>query len=293
MEIPWRPSKSTTATRPSNPNPAFVPFPADLQPVRLVRRRNRFTVDVLASDAVPDAMSGATGNARGHACGDARGGAGDGGASEIALHLPNSGRMTELLQPGALGLAHIHPQHGRKTAGTLLLVQYNGRWVSVDARMPNRLFARCLETGVLPSFRGYTEWKAEVAWGKSRVDFLLDVAGVATPGNPGPGKRRFLVETKSCNLVERDLALFPDAPTTRGARHLWELTEAVAKGYRAAVVWFVQRDDARAFAPHVKADPDFAHALKEARAAGVEAYAYRCLVEPKGITVIDEIPVVM
>lgn len=315
METTSRLSQSTTATRSSHQIEAFVPFPPNLQPVRLIRRRNRFTVDVCRGDE----------------------------GVEVSLHLPNSGRMTELLQPGTLGLAQVDREgeagravakdgeswkdreadkdgetgkagkdwevgkagkaekaekDGRKTAGTLLLVQYQGRWVSVDARMPNRLLARCLETGALPPFRGYSTWKAEVSWGKSRVDFLLSSSGGSSqndssPDNSVPGKPAFLVETKSCNLVEEGLALFPDAPTTRGARHLRELAEAVDVGYRAAVVWFVQRDDARAFAPHAKADPDFARAFRDARAKGVEAYAYRCLVEPIGITVLDEIPIVM
>lgn len=248
-----------------NAGQVFVPFPTDLQPVRLVRRRNRFVVEAhrdTQRDAEVDHVV-------------------DDEARVTALHLPNSGRMTELLRPGALGLAQIDRESGRKTAGTLLLVKYEGRWVSVDARMPNRLLSRCLEMDALPPFRGYSSWKAEVSWGKSRVDFMLT----------SPDKPEFLVETKSCNLVEDGLALFPDAPTARGTRHLKELAEAVAMGYRAAVVWFVQRDDARAFAPHGKADPDFAQALREARARGVEAYAYRCLVEPKGVTVLGEVPI--
>src|SRR5690606_448645 len=129
---------------------------------------------------------------------------------------------------------------------------------------------------------GYTVRKAEASWGQGRVDFLLSA----------PEKPEFLVETKSCNLVERGLALFPDAPTARGTRHLNELAEAVNQGYRAAVVWFVQRDDAQALAPHAQADPDFARALGKARDQGVEAYAYRCLVEPSGVTVLGEVPIV-
>jgi sugar fermentation stimulation protein len=252
----------------------FVPFPSPLQPVRLIQRRNRFVVDVRRD-------AGAARHVQTAALPDI-----------FPLHLPNSGRMTELLQPGTLGLAHVEQRRGRGTAGTLLLVQYQGRWVSVDARMPNRLFARCLELKALPPFLGYTEWKAEVSWGQGRVDFLLSPSEEKLPEKRSRELPPCLVETKSCNLVVDSLALFPDAPTARGARHLRELAEAVELGYRAAVVWFVQRDDARALSPHGKADPVFAEAFREARARGVEAYAYRCFVEPRGITVLDEIPVV-
>ena len=312
-------------------NCAHVPFPGGLVPIYVITRRNRFTVEasLVPEGTGPDIADQlrTTPAAR------------EAGAryerSPVALHLPNSGRMTELLETGTLGLAQITADlcltgdrrlkdgggHGadadgrladgparradgtarqgdctargaddtalradgttRRTAGTLLLVRYAGRWVSVDARMPNRLFARCLEKNCLPPFQGYTAWRPEVRWGHSRVDFLLEA----------PGRPPCLVETKSCNLVEDGLALFPDAPTARGTRHLLELAAAVQQGLRAAVVWFVQRDDASALAAHRVADPDFAQALVRARAAGVEAYAYRCRVEPEGITVLDEIPV--
>lgn len=249
----------------------FVPFPPNLRRVRLVRRQNRFAVEARWDGA---GLSRETPAA----------------ADSLLLHLPNSGRMTELLQPGTLGLAHMERRDARATQGTLLLVEHEGRWVSVDARMPNRLFLGCLNERALAPFLGYAEWRAEVAWGRGRVDFLLAAQDEAAPAPRG--SRRCLVETKSCNLVEQGVALFPDAPTARGARHLRELAEAVDLGYRAAMVWFVQRDDATAFAPHAKADPEFARALSEARAHGVEAYAYRCHVSPRGMTVLDEIPII-
>lgn len=233
----------------------FVPFPGPLTAVCLEKRLNRFVVQA----RLPD------------------------GDSPLLLHLPNSGRMQELLVPGAAGLALLNRVPGRRTAGTLHLVRYRGRWVSVDARMPNRLFDRCLQMQYLPPFRAYDSWRSEVTWGQSRVDFLLT----------SPTEPPCLVETKSCNLVEDGLALFPDAPTTRGTRHLKELAEAVGQDRRAAVVWFVQRDDATRLSPHATADPAFAQALFEARAAGVETYAYRCRVEPAGITVLNAIPVVL
>lgn len=271
---------------------AFVPFPADLAPVRIVKRRNRFAVD-----AILDAGDDAPGCPGADAPGDPRvdvpneafvgvrehGPTDTSGADRLLLHLPNSGRMQELLVPGTRALAALDGGGTRKTDGTLLLVHYNDRWVSVDARMPNKLFERCLADGYLPAFREYEQWRAEVAWGQGRIDFMLKAADDSVPP--------CLVETKSCNLVEDGLALFPDAPTERGARHLRELIDAVNEGYRAAVVWFVQRDDASRLAPYRKADPAFADAVRDARAAGVELYAYRCRVSPKGIAVLDAIPV--
>lgn len=232
---------------------ASVLLPSPLIPVQLQRRVNRFVVEVVSDE-------------------DGR---------HLRLHLPNSGRMRELLPPGAKGLAHLDVSPGRRTAGTLLLVHYNDRWVSVDARMPNRLLEQGLEHRALTPFREFTRWRAEIAVDGARLDFLLE----------RPDGMSCLVETKSCNLVEAGVALFPDAPTTRGTRHLEILTAHAGQGSRAAVVWFVQRDDAQQLRPHRDADPDFAAALDKALSAGVEAYAYRCRVTPKTITPLEAIPV--
>ncbi|MFS8639688.1 MAG: methyltransferase domain-containing protein, partial [Symbiobacteriaceae bacterium] len=119
---------------------ASLPLPGPLAAVRLRRRLNRFAIEVETA------------------------GAGAPGDDRLVLHLPNSGRMEELLQPGAEGRARLLPVPGRRTAGDLLLVRYAGRWVSVDARMPNRLFAACLEAASLPPFAGYQRWQSEVRW---------------------------------------------------------------------------------------------------------------------------------
>jgi sugar fermentation stimulation protein A len=229
-----------------------VPLPAGLVRVELLRRVNRFALDVREAE---------------------RGGI-------LRLHLPNSGRMEELLTPGAQGLAHLRTPAGGKTAGTLLVVRHGDRWVGVDAGLPNRLFAAALAAGDLAPFHGCTAWRREVAWADQRLDFLLSEPGGTC-----------LVEVKSCNRVDGGVALFPDAPTPRGARHLRLLARSVAARQRAAVVWFVQRDDAERLRPFREADPDFARAAQEAARAGVELYAYRCRVSPETVTVAEPIPV--
>jgi sugar fermentation stimulation protein A len=101
------------------------------------------------------------------------------------------------------------------------------------------------------------------------------------------------VEAKSVTLVEGGTALFPDAVTARGRRHLEELSRAVASGDRAAVVFVVQRDDAQRFAPHDESDPAFGAALREAAGAGVEAYAYACRVAESEVSIVRPLPVVL
>ena len=99
-----------------------------------------------------------------------------------------------------------------------------------------------------------------------------------------------LVEVKSCTLVEGDIALFPDAPTERGRRHLRNLTYR-PRGFEAAIVFIIQRGDAVKFRPNSRLDPEFTEALREAHRSGVEVYAYLCQVTLKSIQVVDEVPV--
>ncbi len=199
---------------------------------------------------------------------------------EVDAHLPNSGRLTELLTRGRA--CWVAPVRGRqrKTAYDLKLVEYGGVLVSVDARLPNPLLAEALEERRLGPFEAYRTFDREVSLGESRVDFRL-----LMPGGT------LWIETKSVTLVEDGCARFPDAPTTRGTRHVRELLDAAAKGDRAAIVFVVQRIDAYRFAPHDGADPAFGEALRSAADGGVGIYAWTCRVSREAIAIAQRIPV--
>ena len=113
-----------------------------------------------------------------------------------------------------------------------------------------------------------------------------------SPANKRPPANECLVEVKSVTLVVDGVGLFPDSPTERGVKHLQTLMQAVADGYRAAVVFIVQRPDASAFAANDPADPPLAAALRQAMAAGVEAYAYACRVTHREVTLAHRLPIV-
>jgi len=204
-----------------------------------------------------------------------------------AAHLPNSGRLGELLTPGRqvwLVPADLRRNPQRRTAYDLALVKFAGRLASVDARLPGHLVAEALHEGRLASFEDYSVIRREVKLGESRLDFRLE----ADPDQPP-----CWVEVKSVTLVENGVALFPDAPTARGQRHVRELMRAVEQGDRAVVVFVVQRDDATGFAPHDEADPAFGEVLRQAAQAGVGVYAWRCRVGREEIRLMDAIPVVL
>jgi sugar fermentation stimulation protein A len=199
----------------------------------------------------------------------------------VAAHLPNSGRLTELLTPGRLcWLAEFPSVAQRKTRFDLKLVEYGGVSVSVDARLPNALIGEAVAAGQLAPFRGYDHVSREVRRGGSRLDFCLSKPASTC-----------WVEVKSVTLVEDGTARFPDAPTPRGARHLRELIAAVQGGDQAAAVFVIQRPDAQRFTPHTQADPTFAAALREAASVGVDVHAWTCEVSTLAIAIATQVPV--
>ncbi len=199
-----------------------------------------------------------------------------------AAHVPNSGRLRELFVPGAPIWVSPAATPGRKTAYDLRLVAHAGVLVSIDARLPAPLLAEAWEAGRLAGFEGYDELTREVRSGASRLDLRLTRAGETC-----------WIEAKSVTLVEDGIARFPDAPTSRGARHLEELMHLRAGGDRTAVVFVIQRADARAFAPHATADPVFAQTLRRAAEAGVEVHAFLCRVSRAEIVLDRAIPVLL
>jgi sugar fermentation stimulation protein A len=170
----------------------------------------------------------------------------------------------------------------RKTAYDLALVEIDGVLVSADSRLPNDLVSEAIEAGRLPEFAEFGEVRREVILHGSRIDLMLS-------GPPGD----LYLETKSVTLVEDETAIFPDAPTDRGRKHLVSLMKAIDDGHHAAVAFVVQRPDADRFSPHRFADPAFADTLRRAVKHGVQVFAYLCDVSLSEITISDHIPVIL
>jgi len=198
----------------------------------------------------------------------------------VTAHCPNSGSMLGCLEPGApVRLSH-QPRPGRRTAYTWEMIRIKRHWVGINTLMPNRLAARAAELGALPLFRGATQVRREVKVSdRSRVDLM-----VLTP------EGELYVEVKNVTLVQGGHARFPDAVTSRGARHLRELMELVEAGKRAAMLYLVQRADARDFAPARDIDPTYAELFDQARGRGVEMVVVRARVGPRGVRLERTLP---
>jgi sugar fermentation stimulation protein A len=254
-----------------------VPFVGELRPGVFLARPNRFLCRVL--------LDGPAGSPMG---------------DPVEAHLPDPGRLKELLVPGRRVRVEAAANPDRRTQWTLRLVELpdrlgqrdRERWVSLDTTLPNRLVGQGLREGLLEEFDGWELVRSEVTRGGSRFDFLLqreaDV-GEADVGEMGP-REELLLEVKSVTLVKDGLALFPDAVTARGRRHVEELTGIVREGGRAAVLFVAQREDVREIRAAAAIDPAFARALETAIQAGVGVLGRRCRVGPQGIELLGPVP---
>jgi len=187
-------------------------------------------------------------------------------------HVPNSGRMKELLVPGNEVFLLPTPGENRVTQYQLCLARYGQELVSLNSLLPNKLLERKLQENAFPWLFG-TGCQREVTYKNSRFDFFVSTEGVGG----------CYVEAKSVTLVESDTAFFPDAPTARGKKHLEHLIDARSQGYSGAVVFVVQRCDAKSFRPNEARDPEFARTLLAAVQRGITIKAYNCRVNHQGI----------
>lgn len=202
---------------------------------------------------------------------------------ETKAHIPNSGRLAELMTEGLPVLLEKAPEGAtRKTGYTLKSVGYNGGWVCIDSTVPNKLGASTILDATSPvHLAGYDTVRPEFTVGNHRFDLLVT----------GPGKRPTLVEIKSVTLVVDGVARFPDAPTERGRSHLATLAELAKGEYDCRALFMIQRSDATSFSPNRATDPAFADTLADVMRQGVTAQAALCKVTKREIIVERLIPI--
>lgn len=233
-------------------------FAPPLEEGRLVRRYKRFLADVVTADG-----------------------------EELCIHCPNTGSMLNCMGEGARVWFQRNQDPRRKLSGTWELVETpQGRLACVNTARANRLVEEALLDGVIGELAGFTALRREVAYGRenSRVDFRLDY-----PAGPA------FVEVKSVTLGFADTAVaaFPDAETSRGARHLRELAALARDGIRAVQLYCVNLSDVEAVRPASEIDPLYAVALRDAVAAGVEVLAYGAELSTEQIRLCKLLPVLL
>ncbi|ORJ62402.1 DNA/RNA nuclease SfsA [Geothermobacter hydrogeniphilus] len=185
----------------------------------------------------------------------------------VTAHTPNTGSMLQCAVPGFPVLLSANDNPKRKLKYTLELIRVNGCWVDTHTQRTNRVVEEGLRGGAIVELAG-GEVRPEYCFGDSRLDFLVE-----------RGTERALVEVKNVTLTDGgSTALFPDAVTLRGQKHLRELAEALEQGYRAVIFFLVQRGEAETFAPADEIDPEYGRLLRDVAGKGVEVLAYRTCV---------------
>ena len=197
------------------------------------------------------------------------------------VHVKNTGRCKELLQPGNTVYLEKSDNPARKTAYDLVAVEKQipggTRMVNMDSMAPNKMAGEWLASGALGNIENL---RAEVTIGDSRYDFVGEENG-----------RQVVIEVKGCTLEENGIAKFPDAPTERGVKHVRGLIELAKSGCRCIVLIVIQMKGVSVFRPNWETHPEFGRALQEAQAAGVELIAVDCNIIPGEAKIDGRIPV--
>ncbi|MBQ9155170.1 MAG: DNA/RNA nuclease SfsA [Eubacterium sp.] len=189
------------------------------------------------------------------------------------VHVKNTGRCRELLVPGAEVFLTEPGTPGRKTRYDLVAVRKgNGILFNIDSQAPNKVVKEWLEG------QGYDKVISEYTFGSSRLDFYMEKI-----------EEKYLMEVKGCTLEIDGIGYFPDAPTDRGVKHLYELIRAVREGYQAIAAFVIQMDGVTEVRPNTATHPAFAAAYAEAQAAGVQIMMIPCHVEADKLEILHQI----
>ncbi|MFX0122856.1 MAG: DNA/RNA nuclease SfsA [Candidatus Hodarchaeota archaeon] len=202
----------------------------------------------------------------------------------VEAHVPDPGRLKELLLLNAQVILRKTSNQNRKTQYSLIGVKKGKIWVNIDSYITNRLFKE--EYLNILRFHGYIISKSEFTYGRSRFDFLMYNENT---------HQNALIEVKSVTLVKKGVALFPDAPTLRGTKHIMDLMSAV-KEYQCFIVFIIKRNDAVAFKPNENIDYTFSQALVASIQKGVQVCAVKCQYDPiekKELSILDEVPLIL
>lgn len=191
-------------------------------------------------------------------------------------HVKNTGRCKELLVDGARVYLEENFSQTRKTKFDLIAVEKGELLINMDSQAPNRAAAEYLPT----LFPGLSLLRPETRFGGSRFDFYAEVP-----------EARWFIEVKGVTLERDGAALFPDAPTARGAKHLRELCACMDQGYKACILFVIQMEGVRLFTPNAATDPAFTQALMEASRRGVRIEAVNCRVTPESMRIHNKIEI--
>ncbi|MBT8334419.1 MAG: DNA/RNA nuclease SfsA [Deltaproteobacteria bacterium] len=203
--------------------------------------------------------------------------------STLTIHCPNSGSMRSCSEPGSLVYFSQSGNPKRKYPHTLEMILAGATWVGINTSRTNTIVAEAILNKEIAEIIEFDELKREVKTSEgSRLDIMLTA-----------GAHKTYIEVKNCSLVDDGYALFPDAITARGTKHLNELIRLVKDGHTGIIFYLIQRLDADRFRPAADIDPLYAETLRTAANQGVLVIAYQAAVTPESINVVKRVPVIL
>lgn len=199
---------------------------------------------------------------------------------EQICHVKNTGRCRELFVPDCTVYLEKSENPERKTAYDLVAVMKGSELFNIDSSAPNKVFGEWLGSGGL--FDDITLIKPEETYKNSRFDFYVE-----------HGENKAFIEVKGVTLEENGVLLFPDAPTQRGVKHIYELCDALENGYESYIAFIIQTEKASFFTPNRRTHPEFAAALEYAGKRGVKILCLSCKTAPDSLEIADYVPVIL
>lgn len=199
--------------------------------------------------------------------------------SEITAHVPNSGAMTSCIEDNCPVWVSFHDNPKRKLKYTLELTKMSENLICTNTGVANKIAIEAIENGVITELQGYSSLKPEQKYGQnSRIDILLEKEN-----------KKCYVEIKSVSLKLENTLAFPDSITSRGTKHLKELSDMVEQGHRAVMLYVIQRTDKAPFRLAHEIDPKYAQAFEEAKEIGVEVLVYQSSIKQEEIFIEKKI----
>jgi sugar fermentation stimulation protein A len=200
--------------------------------------------------------------------------------NEETVHVKNTGRCREILKPGTEVILEEYDNENRKTKCSLIAAYKGNMLINIDSQIPNAVVSDAIRNYEIEEFRDVVSLKREVSFKSSRFDIYCE-------GN----NRKIFIEVKGVTLEKDGTAMFPDAPTQRGLKHVMELKEAVRMGYEGFIIFLVQMEGVNCFTPNYEMDIDFSKGLKKAQKGGVKILAFNSIVNEDEIELGERINV--
>lgn len=197
---------------------------------------------------------------------------------EEKCHVKNTGRLGELLINGAVCYVEKSDNPDRKTKYDLIAIENNSQIINIDSQAPNKIVYEWLLSEKNGIIKDIIKIKPECKYKNSRFDFYIETK-----------KDKIFMEVKGVTLKKNDVALFPDAPTERGVKHLYELCECIKDGYKAYVFFVIKMKGISHFTPNIKTHPEFYVALKNASENNVGILCYDCIITENSLNIDKKI----